>query len=302
MDKKYRIEVGVKLTAKKAATYLDDPHINRNLKEKIVKRLSDDILNGKWFSQNGATIVFDWNGKLRDGQHRCRAIVKAQETENLLAKKEKRTPKELSIIVDMVKGINPEAVRTIDIGFKRSLSDTLCMEFRQTGRELKNSQIISIALILVVCNERGNLYGREFLSNDDAWSHFKNHLDLIEFNEKIAGLKFMVPKGYILGLYKIFSMIKSHRELVHPFFEAFSTGENLTKKSPILTLRNKIISIKSAGGSESLGRNAVLCFIVRAWAAYVKGDTLTRLFYTPDNLPQPIKKRKIKAVLANSNY
>ena len=64
------------ITPDQARQYLAFNTNNRNLRKAHVEKLANDIKNGRWV-YNSATIVFNGDGTLLDGQHRLAAIIDA---------------------------------------------------------------------------------------------------------------------------------------------------------------------------------------------------------------------------------
>lgn len=81
---------------------------NRPLNDRAVTRFANDIKNGKWVL-NGEAIILSDNSDIIDGQHRLKAVIKAN----------------LPIKSLVVRGAELSAFDTIDIGSKRSGSDIL---------------------------------------------------------------------------------------------------------------------------------------------------------------------------------
>lgn len=95
-----------RITPVQAERYLEKNTNNRNMRQHHVDRLALDIVNGRWHI-NGASIVFNGDGTLIDGQHRLSAIIKA------------------GVPVDMVvvRGVSKAAMPTIDANISRKPSD-----------------------------------------------------------------------------------------------------------------------------------------------------------------------------------
>jgi hypothetical protein len=79
-----------------------------------------NIVTGQ-FQFVGDTICFDWDGKLIDGQHRMKAVVRAAEA----AERAGLDPGTAGIWVIVVRGLPPEAQDSKDIGAARSAGDQL---------------------------------------------------------------------------------------------------------------------------------------------------------------------------------
>ena len=84
---------------------------NRSLSKDTVNAYARDMVNGKW-SRNGQPISFDTNGKLINGYHRLSAIVKSS----------------TSVMLLIVRNIQPAAMADIDRGRLRTVSDILGIE------------------------------------------------------------------------------------------------------------------------------------------------------------------------------
>lgn len=80
----------------------------RKVKQNVVNDYAKDMTNGTWIFC-GDCIRFDKNGKLIDGQHRLRAIIKSKTAQKFV----------------VVQGLEPESALVMDIGHKRSVEDYL---------------------------------------------------------------------------------------------------------------------------------------------------------------------------------
>lgn len=88
----------------------DDPTPNRPLRDGDVRKLADEMREGKWI-ENGQAIIFASNGRLNDGQHRLHAVILSGCT----------------VPMDVRFGIERAAMKATDIGRKRAPSDWLNM-------------------------------------------------------------------------------------------------------------------------------------------------------------------------------
>lgn len=80
----------------------------RKVKQNVVNDYAKDMTNRTWIFC-GDCIRFDKNGKLIDGQHRLRAIIKSKTAQKFV----------------VVQGLEPESALVMDIGHKRSVEDYL---------------------------------------------------------------------------------------------------------------------------------------------------------------------------------
>jgi hypothetical protein len=92
---------------------------NRPIREKKVVEYSRDMIAGDW-EFNGVPILFGKDGALLDGQHRLRAIMRADVT--------------LDIVV--IRGLEAKAQQTVDIGATRTTGDILALRGEANGSVL----------------------------------------------------------------------------------------------------------------------------------------------------------------------
>lgn len=98
------------ITPKLAAKYLEANKGNRPLTRATARNYAEEIRLGQWLF-NGEAIKFDSNGVLVDGQHRLLAVTMA----------------ERSIDTLVIRGLSPEAFKTLDTGRQRSMGDVLAL-------------------------------------------------------------------------------------------------------------------------------------------------------------------------------
>lgn len=65
------------ITPEKAQALLDTNCENRKISQGTVEAYASDIISGNWDETTGVAISIDEDGTLRDGQHRCAAVVQA---------------------------------------------------------------------------------------------------------------------------------------------------------------------------------------------------------------------------------
>ncbi|HTA34343.1 MAG TPA: hypothetical protein VK721_13060 [Solirubrobacteraceae bacterium] len=100
----------VDLTPEMAQTMLGENIRNRPIRHAYVKRLAEAMTRGEW-TMNGEPIQVADDGTLLNGQHRLSAVVKSGTTIPIL----------------IVSGLPAEALRTVDTGTRRTLSDVLAL-------------------------------------------------------------------------------------------------------------------------------------------------------------------------------
>jgi hypothetical protein len=103
-----------------AKAALDANVKNRTERDRRTLGYFRNIVTGQW-PFVGDSIRFDWDGKLLDGQHRMKAVLRAAEA----AEGAGLDPDTAGIWVIVVRGLPPEAQDSIDIGGARNAGDQL---------------------------------------------------------------------------------------------------------------------------------------------------------------------------------
>lgn len=116
----------VTITPEMAERCLAKNENNRNIRQRHVDRLAEDIKSGNWYVTHQG-IAFDEDGKLLDGQHRLLAIVKAG----------------IPVQMMMTTGLKRDDVMSaIDVGSTRDIGDSLRLKHNDT---IFNSATIALA-------------------------------------------------------------------------------------------------------------------------------------------------------------
>lgn len=244
---------------------------NRDPKREAIKKA---ILSGEW-TLNGATIVFDENGNLTDGQNRLRACVAAN----------------VPIDTLVVRGIPRAAQITMDMGVKRQLNDYLKLE------GYKNCNIVgSIGTMLY----RADSYGLEgsftlpTIGKDTVQTLFEYIKE--NYDERVEPL--VAPCKSVQRLYPgimngttgvLFDMFRRAGE---DNFTVFI--QQLTNKRPacmsVRLLQNQLRK-NSDSKQGKMPQKMVAALIIKTWNAYMRGDDIKTLRFTqggahPESFPE----------------
>lgn len=150
----------VTVTPDLAREWLNHNVQNRKINMANVKRMADDIRNGKFYL-NGDTIRFYDDGTLADGQHRLTACVLA----------------DMPIKTYVIRNLPKDVIATIDCGRNRNMVDSLNIKGCTINRELVPAMNLyfnrTAKLTAGQCEELWNRYETEFtqLSNILKGSH-----------------------------------------------------------------------------------------------------------------------------------
>jgi hypothetical protein len=117
--------------------------------------------------------------------------------------------------------------------------------------------------------------------------------DLLFFLEKHEGLensvdfcagkiKKVLSASVAAACHYVFSLIDD--VAADAFFSALANGAELSAKSPVLTLRNRLLTIRNEGGGRAgSGYSKMLVsYLVSAFNAYRQGRPLSNISYSPE--------------------
>jgi hypothetical protein len=255
---KAQIEI---VTPSQAKEYLERRLPNRNLSEHTALRYATDMRDGRWLN-NGQGIVFDEQGNLIDGQHRCRAILISG----------------CSISMLVVRGAPARAMETMDTGRARSLSDVLHI------RGIKNSVVMS-ATARICWNYAAGVGFHYTPSKATLLSfviqhpHLERAVATVEFAKR-AGMVTRSPMAALLALATAGDkLIKEAQE----FTDGVVYGEGLWKGDARLTLRNWIASNRSDKTfTKQHVSEPTFGALIRAWNAFAQGRELSLIKLPPN--------------------
>lgn len=241
--------------------------------------LEQALNNGQW-KLNGATIVFDEHGIMKDGQHRLYACVK--------------TGKAIDTLV--VRGIPHEAQITMDTGVKRSLNDYLEMD------GYKNvSTVGSVGTGLLYLDTYGleSSFGRQnsnLITVQTCYEFVQEQYEsrieplispTMRVRSRFSG---NVTQSKTLGI-----VFDCFRKAGDDNFEDFIDQLCSNKKAciPVMQLNNKLseFSRKTKGTDLRPTQRHIAALIIKAWNAYMRGDDIKQLKFAqggahPESFPK----------------
>ncbi len=252
------------ITPREAEKMLSRNTSNRNLKERHVSFLSEQMKKGKWLS-SGETIKFSDKGVLLDGQHRLTAIVRSG----------------VSVEMLVVTGLKQEVFNVIDTGVARTAADVVNVN------GYKYSAQLSSAARFVLLYDSGKLLGKNKSTTNAAILEFVINNPSISECAEDAGFYYsksrLIPSGAMTGLLFIFK--RSNVDKTTQFFDKFTTEINLEEGDPILLLRNKLM--QDLLNKRKMTIVQKISLIIIAWNSFVKGGTLKQL-RLPGSFPKAL--------------
>lgn len=228
---------------------------NRNVRSTRVDMYARDMRDGKW-QLTGEAIKLDTDGVLIDGQHRLRAVVKAN----------------VPVYMLIVSNLPHEAMTVLDSGISRTFGDKL------KGVSSTHRNQIAAVVRRVTMWERGNR-----MSKSDA----PTHAELMSaFDRDASGFTAATLRGMDVARQRICSagpagtafylFNRIDPEQAHRFFDFLITGANLPEKHPILTVRNRLTGAQ-VRREDKLSVEDQLALLIRAWNAFRENRTLDRI-------------------------
>jgi len=276
----------ITLTPERAAILLSSSTHNRNIRQKQINQFVRAIKEHRW-CLNGEPLILDRAGALRDGHHRCRAVVAA----------------DMPIETFVVFGLDPKDFTTIDIGSARSGGDM----FRIQNEP--NAPSISVAATLLwqylrfdenrarSDEDREETDGAKFFhqscSNPERDKTFTENPELRESvelcQEALQGMRFMTPG--MLAFIHYLGARAAGKKIALEFIRAVAAGPNLglEKDNPAIVLRKRLVESqeKSSTNLSSIFR---LVFTIKAFNAFARGELMYRLSWArkgehPESFP-----------------
>jgi hypothetical protein len=238
------------VTPDMAKHWLETTNIrNRPLSEMHWMKLWLDIAEGRW-RYNGEPISFGSNGALLNGQHRLKACAEGD------------TP----IDTDVIFGLDPEAMSTIDIGKVRTAANIAHLD------GIQNAVVACAAAHLILLHENG---GIQQLGNKQVEPSKTKVNERVRTDHRIpdiagraAGMGRGLASPRVMAFcYYLFST--QNPELAELFFDRLASGAGLSKYDPVYQLRERLRT--NSAGKAKLPLLEIVALFFKAWGAYRNG-------------------------------
>lgn len=232
----------------------------RSVNERIVLQYAHDMTEERW-PITGDTIKEDWNGRIIDGQHRLRAIIKSGAT----------------IETFVARGLDPDVFADLDQGRKRSFHTYL------EGLRVPNASCVGAAVSKVLYFSRKRRFDKELtgheasISINDLIETFDNEPGIVDWSgpAKSVGDRFRFSAGTVNAVLYVASLTKSAS--VEKFVDSLSSGLDLEAKDPVYALRNILLDRLATRAERRFSNMHYTNLFVRAWNAYARGDQVGAL-------------------------
>ena len=213
-----------RITPGRTRALLASNTFNRPLVKRRVAQYAEDMRRGRW-QLNGEPIIVSAQGLLLDGQHRLHAVVESGATVQLL----------------VVRGVAQEAFAGIDTGGKRSAAVMLGLQGE------RNASTLAAAATLLWQHRHGKPLGGGVHPTRLALSALLQQEPGLRASVELVragdGPKRLVSPAVLAFCHHVFS--QSDAELADELVEKLRTGAGLAIHSPILVLRNRLVSTRT---------------------------------------------------------
>jgi len=245
----------------------------RNEKGSKISQYARDMASGNWNEETGQTIKFSGESEnlivvgqdelievlcgqtLVDGQNRLRAV----------------TLSGAPIWFDVAYNLPPSAMLVLDTGASRTGGDAL--KIAGATDRMRTSAIVRWVILWDALLPMG-VGGTLKPTNSEIVARYNRERGL--FNNAATratdcqrlGLGTGSPIGvanYLFG--------RIDKEQAHAFFDQYISGENLSKGSAALTLRNRMARVRL----DRITRPEQLALFIRAWNAFRKDEPINQL-------------------------
>jgi hypothetical protein len=261
----------VDMTPARAQELLQANVRNRSLRRLYVKRLAEAMQRGEW-SVNGEPIQVAEDGTLINGQHRLSAVIQSGVTIQTL----------------MVTGLPVEALRTVDTGARRNLSDVLAL------RGETDTTNLAAALGLLHRYRSGARMDQsghtaptvqEALALLDREPHLREALS----TSRSLHRRNKVRLSVMTVLLHLFNEVE--REAGTRFFEALCTADE-SARSPVRALQS-ILARGRVDRRYSVPAYSLCAMIIKAFNAWREGGSIEVLSFRPGgDSPEPFPQIK----------
>lgn len=259
------VEIGLGLTAQLmwittqvAKEWLDTrAKQQRPIRHYHLGAIVDDLDQGR-FLLNGQPVIFDWDGYMIDGQHRCFAVISSGKPALTL----------------VIRGVSPDAYTTLDNTTKRTGADALRI------KDAKNATVLASALRIMGVYQLG-LLGKKTLcfSPTKIEELSTQHPKMPDSVTALNGARDLGSRATLAFCHYVFSSVDSRD--AETFFNHLLDGTNLEKGSPILALRSRLYRTKTDSYD-------MIASTFKAWNAWRVGKHVTLIRVgVSEELPTP---------------
>lgn len=246
---------------------------NRPLRQRRVDRYAREMTNGQWLDA-GDPFRLDWNGHLRDGQHRLAAIIKSGCTFESV----------------VIRHLDPATFKVMDSGMGRSVADVLA-----TTAGTHKAAIIRLYLTWWAGGDPRNTRDLETISRVDIADFFEEYEDIVDAAWSQGSALYNGFAGGNRSAWGAFAIRAwdVNKAAADEFMEGVLGGADLHAGSPVLALRNWLANDRRLTNS-----GYHLALLVKAWNDWLTGKGRTLMVVRADEDFPVIRARRTPRALA----
>ncbi|MBF0141208.1 MAG: hypothetical protein HQL74_13135 [Magnetococcales bacterium] len=242
------------VTPHMATEWLEKNQHNRHIRQSHVDHLAQQLRNGSW-KLDGATICFDTDGNILDGQHRLWAVIESGS----------------SIETLVVTGLESDVFPVIDTGIVRTGADVLS----RLDLNPQERRTASTAVGWIIRYRAKKCQSSIKVSNQEVFDFVSNTPGLrsnIHFAHQFTYQERLLPKGITCFLH--FLMAKKEEQLATKFFSKTFCGNEIKADTPIFHLRNALLADRISKRKPRL--YSQVATTIKAWNHLRNGTTVKR--------------------------
>lgn len=216
------------LTPEMASNLLESNDCNRKISPLLVDSYARDILEGNWDESVGVAISIDENGILRDGQHRCGAVVKAGKP----------------IKVWICRNVSEDGI--YDNNRKRSSSDQISIMRPDLESIYRSTRTISVIRLLVQ-HERFS-GSKVAVSPKQIMDYIDNHKETLDvfFKSMPSGTIPKISLAVVFGALYLAFLGGEDIEKITDYYDILTSGMSSSPTEyPIIAYRNYLLNVQS---------------------------------------------------------
>lgn len=240
----------VAVTPETAGRWLERNAKNRKLSERDIAKYARDMAAGNW-TITGESVKFDQDGKLLDGQHRLRAVIRSGVTVRLI----------------VMRGIPTDAQKVMDTGRARTASDALSM-----GGASNTTMLAATAKLALGVQAGATDPGKFDVSHAEIETFVNEHPSLataVEFARQVSR-RTDCPASVVAYTWFVLSRIDA--DDATDFWMSAADKVGLRDGDPVIALTNRFA--EGRRNRERLSKRIYLSLIYRAWNARRAGKTM----------------------------
>jgi hypothetical protein len=230
------------VTPEMAKHFLATVSNNRKVSRHVVQKYAKAIERGEWRS-TGQPIIFDTEGRMIDGQHRCHAIASAG------------IPIELLVI----RGAPADSFAVIDSGKRRNASDALSI------KGFKNVHVLAAAAKTIDFLVNGSGAASGDMTNARTLDIIERYPTIHRWVDLHSGKGKRIFPSSMPGVLTI-AALRHGDTFISEFANMCYVGANLSETNPAFHLRTRFIN---QNRGQRIEYRLAIAYFIKAINAYV---------------------------------